>query len=244
MIYTVRRFSQTTTQKEFGWIRDRLQKTVDKEVDKRNKYLNHLDEKTIKDDNNLGDDIISDHSKIACVFPKDKFMRGPISIDATQSRKQAIRALVDPMNSYTEDDKEILRQAINRYNEGISDIYWGKSDGLEGLAHELGHIKNYNGNLLNRFIHKGAVFGNNLLRSPKSTNALLDVLCGKLVNWEERNASKKGYELLKKYGLSEEELKIAKENMNYAIGLYESNHKISWRSKLLNSNSKALKWIL
>ena len=43
-----------------------------------------------------------------------------------------------------------------------------------------------------------------------------------MICWEESNASKKGYEMLKKYNLTEDELKIAKENMDNALEMYKN----------------------
>ena len=54
-------------------------------------------------------------------------------------------------------------------------------------------------------------------------NALIEVLGRKMICWEESNASKKGYEMLKKYNLTEDELKIAKENMDNALEMYKNS---------------------
>ena len=54
-------------------------------------------------------------------------------------------------------------------------------------------------------------------------NALIEVLGSKIICWEESNASKKGYEMLKKYNLTEDELKIAKENMDNALEMYKNS---------------------
>ena len=52
---------------------------------------------------------------------------------------------------------------------------------------------------------------------------LIEVLGRKMICWEESNASKKGYEMLKKYNLTEDELKIAKENMDNALEMYKNS---------------------
>ena len=73
-------------------------------------------------------------------------------------------------------------------------------------------------------------------------NSLLDVLGSTFINWEERNASSKGYSMLKKYNLSKKDLKLAKENLDNALEIYKSQSKISWRKKLIDS--KIPQWLL
>ena len=61
-----------------------------------------------------------------------------------------------------------------------------------------------------------------------------------MICWEESNASKKGYEMLKKYNLTEDELKIAKENMDNALEMYKLQGEIACKQKLINSGLKNL----
>ena len=70
----------------------------------------------------------------------------------------------------------------------------------------------------------------------------MDVLGSKFINWEEKNASSKGYSMLNKYNLSREDLNLAKENMDNALEMYKSQSKISWRKKLIDS--KIPQWLL
>lgn len=146
---------------------------------------------------------------------------------------------------YTDDEIRIMMLLMTRYKDNKCMVYWEKSKGLEQLAHELGHVDNYWGKSIERFIHKGAKFGNTIKREEDKngvTYALLSVLGSKFINWEEKNASKKGYELLKQHGLSQNELRIAKENLDNAIKIYKSQSKQSWRRKLIDS--KIPQWLL
>ena len=46
--------------------------------------------------------------------------------------------------------------------------------------------------------------------------------------------------MLKKYNLTEDELKIAKENMDNALEMYKLQGEIAWKQKLINSGLKNL----
>lgn len=239
MIYTVRRFSEA--QKEFGWIKDRLQKTIEREESKIKDYDKKLSNLDKLIDSDLERKMIKDNENVSVVFPRE--INTPVRFkypDKARSRRIK-EALKDPSNDFTEDDTKLLMLVMNRDDQKISEVYWNSNDGLEKLAHEFGHVRNYRGNLLDQFIHKGARFGNNLRKKSGVTNAVLDILGSKFINWEESNASKKGYEMLKTYGLSKEDLEAAKKIMDYALEKYRSQSKISWRKKLLDS--KISKWL-
>lgn len=165
--------------------------------------------------------------------PRTKFL------DKLRS-KNIKEALKDPNNEFSEDDIKLLTLVMSRDDKTV---YWDRCDGLEELAHEFGHVNNYNGNFLDRFINKGAKFSRKLINLPDGViNSLLSVLGSTLINWEESNASKKGHEMLKKYNLSSKELKLAKKNMDNALRVYKSNSKIGWRKRLVNS--KIPQWLL
>lgn len=188
--------------------------------------------------------MVKDNKELAELSPKSLGMRSP---SAFYSGKKQTRLLKDsinnPENNFSEDDIKLLTLMMSRSDKNISTVFWDRCDGLESLAHEFGHINNYNGNFLDRFINKGAMFGNKIKNLPDGViNALLSVLGSKLINWEESNASKKGYEMLKKYNLSPKNLRLAKENMDNALKIYKSESKIEWRKKLINS--KIPQWLL
>ena len=131
----------------------------------------------------------------------------------------------------------------DRDDKDISTIYWDRCDGLESLAHEIGHVKNYKGSLIDRFVRKGAKFGKWSKELPDGViNALLSVVFSPFLILEESSASKKGYKLLQSFGLSEHELNIAKKNLDNAINLYKTQSRISWKRKLINS--KIPQWLL
>lgn len=160
-----------------------------------------------------------------------------------KERAKNIKGALAKENDFTEDDIKFLTLVMTRDDKDIFSVYWDKCDGLEILAHEFGHVKNYKGNLLDRFIRKGAEFGQKLRSLPNGViNSLLDVLGSTFINWEERNASSKGYSMLKKYNLSQKDLNLAKENLDNALEIYKSQSKISWRKKLIDS--KIPQWLL
>ncbi len=243
MIYSVRRFS-SHEQKEFGRIRDRLSKTISEEERKKANYVldSRINQRIINPD--VEKRIINENKSISTVVPKPPLEDSPMVGFPDKLRSSRIKnALNDPKNNFSEDDIKLLTLVMSRDDDKISTIYWDRCDGLEGLAHEIGHVKNYRGNVLDRFINKGANFSSGIKSLPDGViNSLLSVLGSTLINWEESNASRKGYEMLKKYNLSPKELQIAKENMDNALRIYKSNSKIEWRKRLINS--KIPQWLL
>lgn len=241
-IYSIRRFS-TVNQKEFGWIRNKLSKTISKEEQKKQDYiLDHEINPRIMNPE-VENKMINDNKSTSIVVPKPDKKSPRVSFPDKLRSKNIKEALNDPKNNFSEDDIKLLTLVMTRDDKNISTIYWDRCDGLEELSHEFGHIKNYNGNFLEKFINKGAKFSKKLINLPDGViNSLLSVLGSTLINWEESNASKKGYEMLKKYNLSPKDLRIAKENLDNALNIYKSNSKIEWRKKLINS--KIPQWLL
>ena len=242
-IYSVRRFS-TVNQKEFGWIRNKLSKTISKEEQKKQDYiLDHEINPRIMNPE-VESKMIDDNKSTSTVVPKESPGNSPGAEFPNKLRSKNIKeALKDPSNNFSEDDIKLLTLVMSRDDKNISTVYWDRCDGLEELAHEFGHVKNYNGNFLDKFINKGANFSGKIKNLPDGViNSLLSVLGSKLINWEEYNASKKGYDMLKKYNLSPKDLRLAKENMDNALKIYKSNSKIEWRKKLINS--KIPQWLL
>lgn len=243
-IYRVRRFSVIEEEKSFGIIRDKLSKTIKEEEGKIQNYgYNYILNDRVYNPE-VERKLISDNKDIAEFYPKEPRMNSPMTYFPDKQKANEIReALNDPKNDFTEDDIKLLTLLMNRNDKEVCSVYWDKCDGLETLAHELGHVENFKGNLLDRFINKGAKFGQKLRSLPNTAiNSLLDVLGSKFINWEEQRASSKGYKQLEKYKLSPKDLKLAKENMDNALNLYKSQSKISWRRKLVNS--KIPQWLL
>ena len=242
-IYRIKRFSIIEEEKSFGIIRDKLSKTISKEREnlirrKENSILNNRISNT-----DVENSIISDNSNIAAVYPKNSDEPSPYMEGPNKERAKNIKEALAKENDFTEDDIKFLTLVMIRDDKDICSVYWDKCDGLETLAHEFGHVKNYKGNLLDRFIRKGAKFGQKLRSLPNGViNSLLDVLGSTFINWEERNASSKGYSMLKKYNLSQKDLNLAKENLDNALEIYKSQSKISWRKKLIDS--KIPQWLL
>lgn len=243
MIYKVKRFS-TINQKEFGWIRNKLSKTISEEEQKKQDYMldHEINPRIMNPD--IESKIINDNKSTSIVVSKESPGDSPSAEFPNKLRSKNIKeALSDPSNNFSEDDIKLLTLVMSRDDKNISTVYWDRCDGLEELAHEFGHVNNYNGNFLDKFINKGAKFSGKVKNLPDGViNSLLSVLGSKLINWEESNASKKGYEMLKKYNLSPKELRLAKENMDNALRIYKSNSRIEWRKKLINS--KIPQWLL
>ena len=242
MIYKVKRFS-TINQKEFGWIRNKLSKTISEEEQKKQDYM--LDHEINPRIMNLEveDKMINENKSTSVVVPKPDKKSPRVSFPNKLRSKNIKGALSDPENNFSEDDIKLLTLVMTREDKNISTVYWDRCDGLEELAHEFGHVNNYNGNFLDKFINRGAKFSGKIKNLPDGViNSLLSVLGSTLINWEESNASKKGYEMLKKYNLSPKDLRLAKENLDNALKIYKSNSKIEWRRKLINS--KIPQWLL
>ena len=242
MIYKVKRFS-TINQKEFGWIRNKLSKTISEEEQKKQDYM--LDHEINPRIMNLEveNKMINENKSTSVVVPKPDKKSPRVSFPNKLRSKNIKGALSDPENNFSEDDIKLLTLVMTRDDKNISTVYWDRCDGLEELAHEFGHVNNYNGNFLDKFINRGAKFSGKIKNLPDGViNSLLSVLGSTLINWEESNASKKGYEMLKKYNLSLKDLRLAKENLDNALKIYKSNSKIEWRKKLINS--KIPQWLL
>ena len=63
-------------------------------------------------------------------------------------------------NNWTEDDAKLINMLMSDNKNGVNQIFWNREDGLERLAHELGHIKNAKGkNWKDKIIHSGAKLG-------------------------------------------------------------------------------------
>ena len=237
MIYTIRRFSET--QKEFGWIRDKLQKTVDEE-NKKEKELGKILNKRDKIHNSvISRKLERDNQSIALVGKR--LINTPVSSDDPPTKEEIEESKQFIAENPEPDLIDLMLFLMVCHQKNVSSIFWNNNDGLETLAHELGHVKNYRGNIFDKLIHKGAKFGKIVKEKPGVIGALFSVLGDKMINWEERNASKKAYELLKHYNLPKDDLETAKEYMNLALEKYKSESKIGWRDKILKS--KISKWL-
>ena len=116
MIYTIRRFSET--QKEFGWIRDRLQKTVDEEKSLKEKYEKRFKSSDRLIDFGLENKIIEANKSIAEVSPKefDRLTGSSYMKDSTQSLKELKKFIKDNREEeFTEDMKILIDELMEKY---------------------------------------------------------------------------------------------------------------------------------
>lgn len=245
MIYTVKRFSQTIEEKEYSIVSNYLDK-LKKDVQKAGNELSYR-----KDSAEIFNPRLTGLKQEEEFIEKETkntnsriYKRLDSEVSNTPANKKDYERYKKWLkeNNWTEDDAKIINMLMSDNKNGVSQIFWNREDGLERLAHELGHIKNAKGkNWKDKIIHSGAKLGLKLRNLNNGVfNALIEVLGSKMICWEESNASKKGYEMLKKYNLTEDELKISKENMDNALEMYKLQGEIAWKQKLINSGLKNL----
>lgn len=124
-----------------------------------------------------------------------------------------------------------------------------KGRNAEDLAHEMGHRDNSTSlnpidrirfNVVNRKT-RSRFEDKNL---NKNRSGFLDTaksyLEGKSVISEESRATNKGIKYLKKSGISDDDLKVAEENLKNNLDTYKYDHEIKYRNPLINKLEKDL----
>lgn len=127
----------------------------------------------------------------------------------------------------------------NSANKDAYQIAHPSGSGIELLAHELGHVDNATkGGKIRKAINKiannskvraesqlSAAYGNDGATGGSVLGTIRESLRRfknkKLIDLEERNASKRGIKFLKEKGASKEEIKQAKENLKIAGKTYK-----------------------
>ena len=94
-IYRVRRFS-TINQKEFGWIRNKLSKTISEEEQKMGYNLDDLEINPRVMNPDVENKMVKDNKELAELSPKSLGMRSP---SAFYSGKKQTRLLKDSINN-------------------------------------------------------------------------------------------------------------------------------------------------
>lgn len=140
----------------------------------------------------------------------------------------------------------------NSANKDAFQIVHPSGSGTELLAHELGHVDNATkGGKIRKAINKRAnsrkvraefqssgAYGNDGATGGSVLGTIKESLRRfknkKLVDIEERNASKRGIKFLKENGASKEEIKQAKENLEKAGKTYKTLGKRYYKFPLLN----------
>lgn len=160
----------------------------------------------------------------------------PLSIRPT---KKNLELFKKKLSNETDPEKiKAISELINIFSDDKVAIFWNDYHGNEGLAHEIGHTMNYKtGSVLDKLINKAHHISTNQVNKTENTviNALVDLIFSRAIIWEERNASKKAIELLRKHGLSGEELDRAKQLLGLSLEMYKIDSRKRWRSKLAGS---------
>ena len=247
MIYSIRRFSET--QKEFGIFRKMMEKTRDKHLEKAKLLEDSINEETKKiEDKEIEKDLLRDPN-VLLLGPmldgrgrKYSSEKSPISKREYKKIRNVLRT--DKKFEFTDRELDIMMILMHNHKNNLCEVHWDRSLGLDQLAHELGHVGNWKGSFLDKMIHNAAIKGSRLRKKedPGIVNAFLSILASPVIKWEEQNASKKAYELLKKYNLSKEEMEVVKKNLDNALEIYRSKSAADWRNKLIKS--KIPKWLL
>ena len=113
MIYKVKRFS-TINQKEFGWIRNKLSKTISEEEQKKQDYM--LDHEINPRIMNLEvkNKMINENKSTSVVVPKPDKKSPRVSFPNKLRSKNIKGALSDPENNFSEDDIKLLTLVMTR----------------------------------------------------------------------------------------------------------------------------------
>ena len=241
-------------QKEYGVVSDvwgsslKLAKGAYRFVKNKKKFIKDLEE-SIERDKKLYDTAISNHKSSPVVQSNEVEKK---LLDRARNNKALV--ILRPQNSNDNSTisvkvlKKILpKEEFQLYKNILKDkrniINHSLNSGVERLAHELGHVENYESpNLLRRVSNRIANSPKNREESKKlnydESGVLLGLkrfIKGGAIVSEEKEASKKGLKLLKKMGLDENNLKRSKENLDYSDDSYLYGNKPRYKIPLLNA---------
>lgn len=135
--------------------------------------------------------------------------------------------------------ERLSKKISNSADKSDAVIFYPKG-GPEYLAHELGHAKRHKGNIVERISHVAAV--NPITQGITQSQylgggidaSLSNAVLGKLARIEEAGASKKGLEMLKKAGATEEQLAAAKKSLDTAYDTYKYSNRYKTKMPLYN----------
>lgn len=244
MKYRIKRFSKQ--QRDFSWISKKLDKLREEVKKNEEEIRRRLEDRDLFSPRLIG---VKQESEFIENETKNSNSRliertdglGPYMNVPTKKDYQEYQKMIKS-GKYTEDEIALIKLLMEENKRGVTNIFWRPEDGLETLAHEIGHSLNYKEKGLKATLRKlGIKLGKNFSKMDDGVlSALLNVLGSKSIVWEEKEASKKGYELLKKYNLTPEELKIAKQNLDNALEIYKLQGKNLWRKNIINSKLNRL----
>lgn len=246
-IYKVKRFSKR--QREYSRTSDWLNKIRNK-VRKLDKESAELQERLLHSPKVIRSEheqeFIENETKNSKtnIYDRVKYSKSPAPLIQFPSPKDnKIYEDLIKSGKYTVDDVAVFKSLIEDNKKGISQIFWNKWDGIDLLFHEIGHGLNRinKKDVVSWLVHRGARLGREVLEMKGSVfSALLSVLATSVIFLEEKEASRKGYELLKKYNLPSRDLEKARRNLDDALKLYKLQHKSAILSKLVGSKLKRL----
>lgn len=225
---------------------------------KRSVVINkNLEDKLIKEAEKLGGRVIKTkptiQKPISITNREPKFWeKNKVQKQNTQIPSKKNQVVNDEMDNFIVNKKAFLKsnksisgisssinnEIKNNSLKGIDSIVHKEGSGVENLAHEIGHLsrkRNPISILANSSIVRN---GRNTNLDQKVDSPRLTFLKRKakgwLINKEEKEASKKGLELMKKNNANKKELQKAKENLNYSLGTYKNSNKISQEIARMN----------
>ena len=223
-------------QKEFGLIRDLRKRAAIKLTNSIRKDFNRVrDGFNVVEKNKIPDSVI----KQKLIEKADKKGVDVLNLNIDGKGPQAVIGI----------DKEIP-ELRGRVRSNV--IFFPNSDkeeGLEGLAHELGHIENYNRGGLSKRVNQKATnlskgFVNDSEKISKTggdyrksgvVRAAKQYIGGKLILHEEKSASKKGLDFLRELGANNDQIKKAKRSLNGSLETYKGATNARWKSTLKNT---------
>lgn len=198
--------------------------------------------KAVNKDKNITEKLVdqAEKDKIGVIVSKASDIKGSgIEKDMVVDSKvilegEDIKALPPTLNKRIRNVAEKNRKVVFHHSDS----------GNEDLAHEIGHIKNEDKSWLSRYTNSSKVRGEldrsrKELEDPDSPKAIGYMrgakrwVKGKLVEYEEKKASKKGLKLMKNAGASKDELEAAKDKlMNKSLGTYKEANKMYYKSPI------------
>ena len=242
-----------TSKKVIGKVRRGLGAKIEKSIiNDRNKLvsLSNRKNEVITNDKVMNNLVNEANKRNTSVLVRDK---GEASFDTSNIfSKNKIKEYKDSINknlrnpNISEVDRKYLLDTLEEVNElekGRNIISYPSNSGIETLSHELGHADNYlSKNKIKNYIsrsykdNKSSVTPENVETSRGGLlNFINTYTKGKLELEEEKNATRKGLNLLKISGASKEEIKRSKDELNKSLESYNLGHKMNYKSSLRNT---------
>lgn len=249
----------TIKQKEFNKVLDKIRGSISKKITKSivndinslpDSYLFLRNPKKIRSNKNLRSSLYKkareNGARISTIN-----IGGPV----TTTKDTYSRVLLDA-NRFPNNPKKIKRYRKRALNQGVGkyQIIVPPKTGIDELSHEIGHVINLESK--NPIIHKvSKISSDPKIREKHNTdydliyningpgnhkrhgikNVLRDFIENRSILADERRASRNGIKLLKKSGVSREDIDKAKKNMKTALNIYKRKGNVNWKTTLRNT---------